>query len=106
MVNDLIEYGKVQGEAVLGITVLTATAYLESGESGLIVQEVTPGGPGEEAGVQAGDLILRADGEVLSSTSDLIRIRRRHGSGETVTLLIDRNGERFTANVVLRALDE
>lgn len=106
MVNDLIACGKVRGEAVLGITVLTATAYLDSGESGLIVQEVSSGGPGDEAGVQAGDLILRADGEVLTTSSDLIRIRRRHEAGETVTLLIDRDGERFTAEVVLRALEE
>lgn len=106
MINDLISCGQVRGEAVLGITVLTATAYLDSGESGLIVQEVSPNGPGEEAGIWAGDLILRADGEALTTTSDLIRIRRRHEAGETVTLLIDRDGERFTADVVLRALEE
>ena len=59
--------------------------------------DVTPGGPGEEAGIQKGDLIVAADGEALTKSTDLLRVRRRHEAGETL--------KRFTADVVLRESD-
>lgn len=105
MVNDLIACGEIRGEVMIGITVLKLPTTLAGGETALEVQEVTAGGPGEEAGVRAGDYIVTADGEALTSSSDLIRIRRRHAAGEILTLLIERDGERFTAEVVLRAIE-
>ena len=106
MVNDLIAYGEIREEAVLGVTVLTTPITLNTGEIALGVLEVTTGGPGDEAGVQAGDLIVAADGEALETSRDLIRIRRRHHIGETVTLTLERDGDRITTNVILRALSE
>ena len=106
MVNDLIAYGEIRPEVVLGITVFTAPVTLDSGETALLVKEVSPGGPGDEAGVLAGDLIVTADGEALTSSTDLIRVRRRYTAGDTLTLVIERSGQRFTADVVLRALSE
>ena len=106
MVNDLIACGEIRPEAVIGISVSIAPVTLDSGETALTVLEVTPGGPGEEAGIQVDDLIITADGETLTSSSDLIRIRRRHAAGETLTLVVERGGRRFTAGVVLRALSE
>ena len=106
MVNDLIAYGTIGEEAVLGITVLVAPVTLDSGGTALSVLEVTPDGPGDEAGIRADDLLITADGEALASSHDLIRIRRRHHLGETLTLVVERGGTRFTAEVVLRALDE
>ena len=67
--------------------------------------EVTPGGPGDEAGIQEGDLIIEADGEALTKSADLLRVRRRHEAGETLQLLVERDGRRFTADVVLRESD-
>ena len=106
MVNDLIAYGEIRGEAVLGISVLTQAETLADGGSALSVLEIVPDGPGDKAGLQAGDLIVTADGEALSSSTDLIRVRRRHSAGETLTLLIERDGRRFTAEVVLEIIDE
>ena len=105
MINDLIAYGEIHGEVMIGISVQTTPVMLDSGESALLVMEITPGGPGEEAGIQVGDLILKADGEALSKSTDLLRVRRRHEAGETLRLLVERDGERFTASVVLRESD-
>ena len=104
MVNDLIAYGEIRGEVVIGISVLIDPVILDSGETALFVKEVTPDGPGDEAGIQEGDLIVTADGETLAASTDLIRIRRRHLAGDTLTLVIERDGRRFTAEIVLRAL--
>ena len=105
MINDLIAYGEVHGEVVIGISVQIAPVILDSGETALRVMDVTPGGPGEEAGIQKGDLIVAADGEALTKSTDLLRVRRRHEAGETLKLLVERDGKRFTADVVLRESD-
>ena len=100
MINDLIAYGEVHGEVMIGISVQPVPVTAENGESALLVMEVTPGGPGEEAGIQEGDLIVAADGEALTKSTDLLRVRRRHEAGETLKLLVERDGKRFTADVV------
>ena len=105
MINDLIAYGEVHGEVVIGISVQIAPVILDSGETALRVMDVTPGGPGEEAGIQKGDLIVTADGEALTKSTDLLRVRRRHEAGETLKLLVERDGKRFTVDVVLRESD-
>ena len=105
MINDLIAHGEVRGEVVIGISVQIAPVILDSGETALRVMDVTPGGPGDEAGIQKGDLIVAADGEALTKSTDLLRVRRRHEAGETLKLLVERDGKRFTADVVLREID-
>ena len=105
MINDLIAYGEVHGEVVIGISVQIAPVILDSSETALRVMDVTPGGPGDEAGIQKGDLIVAADGEALTKSTDLLRVRRRHEAGETLKLLVERDGKRFTADVVLRESD-
>lgn len=102
MVNDLIAYGELRGEISIGITVLTAQRALPDGTSALEVYEVTPGSPGDEAGLQPGDLIITADGESLSTSGDLLRIRRRHAVGEALHLEVWRNGTLFETDVILR----
>ena len=106
MVNDLIAYGELRGEPVLGIIVNRQGVELPNGETGLVIYEVSPGGPGDNAQLQPGDCIVRADGEPLETVSDLLRIRRRYGVGEAVTLEIDRSGERFAVIVILGEAQE
>ncbi|MBO4913969.1 MAG: trypsin-like peptidase domain-containing protein [Oscillospiraceae bacterium] len=106
MVNDLIAYGEIRGEPVLGISVLTAPVTLPTGENALRIAEIVPGGPGEKAGLEVDDCIIGADGEPINALNDLMRARRRYCAGETLTLEIDRSGERMTVNVTLEALSE
>ena len=99
MVDDLIEYGEVRGEPMIGVTV--ENAALPTGEAAVRVHEVVPDGAAAKAGLQEGDFIVAADGEPLETTNDLLRVRRRYRAGDTLTMEIDRGGERFTAAVVL-----
>ena len=73
---------------------------LEAGSSCFLCQFV-PDGAAAKAGLQEGDFIVAADGEPLETTNDLLRVRRRYRAGDTLTMEIDRGGERFTAAVVL-----
>ena len=106
MVNDLIACGKIRGEAVIGITVNSDAVVLPDGTMALYIREVTKNGPGDKAGIRSGDYVLTADGEALTSANDLIRIRRRHDAGETLCLELMRNGETYTAEVILETNEQ
>ena len=105
MINDLIAYGEIHGEVMIGVSVQTVPVTLDSGETALLIMDVTPGGPGDEAGLREGDLLLKADGEALTKSADLLRIRRRHDAGDSLALTYERDGKRSTVNVILRERD-
>lgn len=101
MINDLIAYGEVHGEAVIGITVDIEATVLPDGTAGLFIEQVTKDGPGDRAGILPGDYVLTADGEQVVSSNDLIRIRRRHDAGDTLHLELMRGEKRYSADVIL-----
>ena len=102
-VNQLIVYGEVLPTPVIGITVGPLTDDTEDGHRGLIVYSVEPGSGGDLAGIREGDIVVSADGEPLTTNSDLLAVRDRHLVGESVELEICRDGEHFTAEVTLQA---
>ncbi|MFQ6028209.1 MAG: S1C family serine protease, partial [Dehalococcoidia bacterium] len=44
---------------------------------GVIIQDVVPGGPSEEAGIQPGDIILSMDGHQVATVQELTRLLRQ-----------------------------
>ena len=61
--------------------------------------EVSQGGAA--AGVQPGDIIVEADGERVTTNTDILRIRRRFETGESVPMTIYRDGEYIDVQVEL-----
>ena len=101
MVDDLIAFGEVREEPLLGVTV--RQTELDDGTLELAVDKLEPDSGAERAGVQVGDRIISADGEPVDSIGDLLRIRRRHGRDETLLLELERDGVRYTCDVALGA---
>ena len=101
VVNDLIANGHYRGAPSLGITVTTVEK--DGGGTQVQVMEVSAGSGAADAGIQAGDVILAADGQAVSVTSDLLTARRNHIIGDTVTLTILRDGQQFDVEVTLRS---
>ncbi len=106
IVNDIITYGYVRGRPLIGITVQAVSkqiAYYNNlpVDHGLYVMGVTEGGAAAEAGIQRGDIILTADGQDVTTQTELNAIRDKHAAGETIELGIDRNGERMSVSVTL-----
>ena len=101
VVNDLIANGHYRGAPSLGITVTTVEK--DGGGTQVQVMEVSTGSGAADAGIQAGDVILAADGQAVSVTSDLLTARRSHIIGDTVTLTILRDGQQFDVEVPLRS---
>ena len=104
VVNDIIATGRFHGVPTLGIMVAT----YENDDGGTYVQvvDVTDGTSAQEAGVQAGDVIVAVDGHSTATTDDLMAVRRTHIAGETMTLTLSRGGQTLNVDVVLRASND
>jgi len=73
----------------------------DDAQPGLYVQSVTPGGPAQQAGLQAGDVITRVDGRPVSSVDDLTAIQLTSKPGDGVDVVYVRDGRRATTTVTL-----
>ena len=101
VINDIIADGKFHGTPTLGIMV--ATYDTEAGGTIVAAVEVAAGSAAEEAGVETGDIILAVNGQEITTTAELMAIRRQHTIGDTLTLTILRDGETMDIPVVLRS---
>lgn len=107
IVNDLLEYGEVQPEVVLGVTVLRAAAQLEEDLWGLEVVEITPDSAADKAGIQVGDFVVSAGGETLYTSQDLLRVRRQYHIGDELPVTVWRDGEILEVTLLLeQAVDD
>ncbi len=61
--------------------------------TGLYVIDVEPGSAAQSAGIQTGDILLRADGRECKTLLDLRYVLFSHKVGETLELEVQRNGE-------------
>ena len=83
------------------LTESVAREYGVSVEQGAIVNEVTPDGPADEAGVRSGDVIVAAGGEDIASMDQLIAIIWRHEPGDVMKLTLVRGEDRMDVDVTL-----
>ena len=68
---------------------------------GVLISEITEGSAAQMAGLQAGDVIVRVDGEDIDSSSDLRRAIRRAGADNSARVELVRDGSYQTYDVVL-----
>lgn len=94
IIDNLMNNGYVPGRPLVGITVT-------ENKNGLSVYSVAPGSGAASAGIQQGDLIVKADGNVLNTSAKLNEIRDTKSPGEYITLTIIRNGELKDVKVLL-----
>jgi regulator of sigma E protease len=67
----------------------------------VVVTEVVPGSPADAAGVQARDIILRADGQEIETAPDLIRAISLN-AGSEMQWLVERGGAQEIIRVTPR----
>lgn len=70
-------------------------------EHGVTVEAVIDSSPAEKAGIKKGDLILKADGTVVKSVSEINKIRDTHKKGDIIVLTVYRDGEIMDINIKL-----
>ncbi|MFD5494631.1 S1C family serine protease, partial [Streptomyces sp. NPDC127091] len=62
---------------------------------------VSTGGPGDKAGIKAGDVITKVDGRRVHSGEELIVKTRAHRPGDRLELTLERDGEEREVSLVL-----
>ena len=62
-------------------------------KNGVLVQEVTPGGPAEKAGLKAGDIITTIDGRSIKDGDDLVNEIASRRPGSNIRLGLIREGK-------------
>ena len=100
---DLMDYGYVTG-AYLGVVVQNtdeASAAMFGLPVGAYVQEVTPGYCAEEAGLQAGDIIIRLGEYEVTNISTLTRALRKFKAGDITTVTVFRGGAEMKLPITL-----
>ena len=102
-VNEIIRYGEIQPQPVLGVTILRIPETLPDGTTGLRVEEVVSGGSGDRAGIRAGDCIVAFDGQAVGRMEEILTIRHQHNVGDLVPIRIWRNGAYLDLTMKLQA---
>jgi putative serine protease PepD len=101
--DEIIATGTVT-HAYFGIAVITlpSSAAKEIGlNGGIYVQQVVPGGPSADAGLQAGDIITELNGTPATSSEQLEALTITEKPGDVVTVGYWRNGHTATTKVTL-----
>ncbi|HEX4171956.1 MAG TPA: Do family serine endopeptidase, partial [Acetobacteraceae bacterium] len=76
------------------------------GTSGVVIRDVQPGSPADQAGLQAGDVIVGVGGKQVSSPSEAASAIRNAEKDHAVALRIIRNGEPVFVGVNLDQSNE
>ena len=81
------------GKPRLGVTVANLNSYGGMWPNGAYIVTVEAGSPAEKAGLLAGDIVVEMNGEVISSTEDMMEHLDVFKAGDTVTLTVWRPDE-------------
>ncbi len=106
VVGDLVEFGAVQ-HALLGIELVDVTNSLAEDLGlatavGVYVRKVSPGSGAAEAGLEAGDVIVRIEDTNIRSVPALKETIGRFRPGATIRLGYVRQGRMSTVRVTLK----
>lgn len=102
-VNELIEFGELQPQPVLGVTVNRIPETLPDGTIGLRLEEVWPGLSGDRAGLRAGDFLVRFAEQEVVSLQQLLNIRRDLRVGDAVAVRVFRDGKYVDVTMIMMA---
>jgi serine protease Do len=98
--ENLRKYGHVHRiEIKAGAQTITATLAQGLGLAqnwGVVIDDVTPGGPAEAAGLEVGDIVVRADGRLIGTLPAFIAALYLHPLDEVLKLEVLRGTEQKT----------
>jgi len=110
VVKQLQEKGRVTrgriGVQIQEVSRETADAFGLPKASGALVNSVEKGGPADKAGLKSGDIILKAEGRTVNSSSELPRIITAIKPGTKITLQVWREGASRDIPVLVAELKE
>ncbi|MDA0285019.1 MAG: trypsin-like peptidase domain-containing protein, partial [Planctomycetota bacterium] len=115
-VPDLIRTGTIS-RPWLGVVVREDYADRQTGQPGMLVQQVVTDGPADKAGILPirrgetldtlpGDRIVAINEDPIHTARDLLDLLTRYRAGDTITVTILRDGKSQDIQVLLEAMPE
>ena len=99
--SELIAHGSIN-HGYFGLSVTTvAAAGKAPAQTGLYVTSVTAGGPAQQAGLRAGDVITDIDGSPVTSAEQLLTLTLTNRPGDVVPITYERQNATAQARVTL-----
>jgi serine protease Do len=110
VVDQLKQFGEVR-RGWLGVKIQTVTDDIAETlgvpeNSGALIAAVTPGSPAAQAGLEAGDVILKFDSKDVTTMRGLPRIVAQAPIGKAADIELLRKGQRKTLQVTVGRLDD
>jgi serine protease Do len=87
------------------ITDETAKALALPNTSGALISQVNPNGPADKGGVEPGDVVVEFNGKPVKDSDGLVAMVVNTRPGTTVPVVVYRNNQRKTLNVMIDELD-
>ena len=110
VVQQLQDFGRTRrgwlGVLIQEVTDDIAESLGLENANGALVASVSEGGPADNAGLQAGDVILKFDGQKVEKSRDLPRIVAETAVEKTVEVELVRNGKLITKKLTLGELEQ
>ena len=104
IVNELMAQGYVSGRPSLGISGTALSSFYQSYfhlPSGYYIEEVAPGSPAQEVGIQPGDVLVQVEGVTVSTGEDVAAALYGYSVGDTVSILISRSSHYYKVQLEL-----
>jgi len=109
VVRDLIDDGEINrgyiGVQITSVDELLARSVGLDKVEGVLVNDVIPDSPAEEAGIEPGDVILKLDGETVATSNELQSKIVQRRVGDEVKLEVWRNEKKIYKTVKLKPRD-
>lgn len=103
--ENLIEHKYVPGRPLLGLRIDDAfnadAARMFRVPEGVLVKEVIPFSGAYKTGIQSGDIVVKCQGEKVTTLEELNEIKDRYKPGEVVELEVYREGKYLTFEIEL-----
>jgi putative serine protease PepD len=97
-----LKQGKSVSHAWLGVQIDTSGASAPNATSGAVIGSVETGGPAESAGLQAGDVVKRVDGQDVRDSTGLSSYINSRAPGDKIKLTVERSGQTEDLDVTLQ----
>lgn len=108
IIEDIIKTGHVVrpylGVGIFDKATAASQGYSLNIDKGVYVAQVTSGGPGEKAGLQKGDIILKIGDTEINTVVDLRTAIVNYNVGDKVKIEFTRNGEKHSVDVALEEM--
>ena len=109
IMQQLVEHGEVKrgrlGAQGQDLTPQLAQAFDLALTSGVVITQIEIGSPAHKAGLQVGDVVVEANGRKIRSAGDMYNLVGLLRIGQSVELVLYRQGKRVNLTVVIQAIE-